>query len=184
MCKKKKIILVTDGDICAKRAIEIAAKNIGARCISKTAGNPTPISCEEIIELINKTEYGPVIVMVDDEGNEGMGAGERIINELSKEPSIEVLGIVVVASNMQQVVGVCPDFSIDSSGNIIEGAVNKFGSSTNDRVLYGDTVDIVGECKIPIVVGIGDIGKMHGRDDSRIGSPIITKALQEIVNRS
>ncbi|MCL6636019.1 MAG: stage V sporulation protein AE, partial [Peptococcaceae bacterium] len=31
---KRKVIIVTDGDRIAKRAVEVAARNVGARCIS------------------------------------------------------------------------------------------------------------------------------------------------------
>ncbi len=39
------------------------------------------------------------------------------------------------------------------------------------------------KCNIPLIVGIGDIGKMDGKDDCEIGAPIITKAMEEIINR-
>lgn len=181
---RKKVILVTDGDRCAKKAIETAVKNIKGRCISKSSGSPTPIAAEKIIELIQKTPYDPIIVMVDDEGNENIGIGEKILLKLVNHPSIQVLGVVVVASNTKDVEGVHPDFSIDAHGNIIDKAVDKDGKATFEDVLYGDTVDVVESCNVPIVVGIGDIGKMQGKDDWRKGAPVITKALQEILNRS
>lgn len=184
MGDKKKVILVTDGDMCAKKTIETAVKNIGGRCISRSAGNPTPITAKEIIELVEQAKYDPIVIMVDDEGNENMGIGEKILCQLIKHPSIEVIGVVVVASNTRDVEGVHPDFSIDAYGNIIEEAVDKEGNATNKKILYGDTVDIVEKCNVPIVIGIGDIGKMKGKDDRRKGAPIITKALQEILNRS
>lgn len=184
MDSKRKVILVTDGDMCAKKAIEAAVKNIGGRCISRSAGNPTPITANEIIELIKKAEKDPIVVMVDDEGNENIGIGEKILCNLVKHPLIEVLGVVVVASNTKDVDGVHPDFCIDADGNIIKEAVDKDGKPTNKKVLYGDTVDIVEKCRVPIIIGIGDIGKMNGKDDPRKGAPIITKALKEILLRS
>ncbi len=184
MAKKKQIILITDGDHCAKEAIETAVRNVGARCISRTAGNPTPIHAEKIIDLIMQANGNPIIVMVDDEGNKNMGIGEKIIYKLSNHPNIDVLGIIAVASNMEDVEGVRPDFSIDSFGNIINGAVDKDGCPTNQRFLYGDTVDIIKECRPPLIIGIGDVGKMKGKDDKKIGAPIITKALKEIINKS
>ncbi|HHW49425.1 MAG TPA: stage V sporulation protein AE, partial [Clostridiaceae bacterium] len=45
--EKRKVILVTDGDSVAKEAVEIAASNIGARCISDSAGNPTVLTGQE-----------------------------------------------------------------------------------------------------------------------------------------
>lgn len=38
--------------------------------------------------------------------------------------------------------------------------------------------------KVPVVIGIGDSGKMNGKDGCDIGAPIITKAMREIINRS
>ncbi|SDK59573.1 stage V sporulation protein AE [Natronincola ferrireducens] len=184
MEEKRKVILVTDGDRCAKKAIEVAVRNIGGRCISKSGGNPTPINDKEIIKFIEEAVHDPVVVMVDDEGNENMGVGEEILCKLIENDKIQVLGVVVVASNTKDVEGVHPDFSIDNHGNIIDKAVDKDGNPTSDKVLYGDTVDIVEQCSVPIVVGVGDIGKMKGKDDPRKGAPIITKALEEILNRS
>lgn len=46
---KRRVILVTDGDGIAKKAVETAALRIGGRCISKSAGNPTPLSGKKII---------------------------------------------------------------------------------------------------------------------------------------
>ncbi|PMU54581.1 stage V sporulation protein AE, partial [Pseudomonas sp. GP01-A3] len=37
---------------------------------------------------------------------------------------------------------------------------------------------------IPLVIGIGDIGKMGGRDDIEKGSPITRKAIEYILERS
>ncbi|MCC5911619.1 MAG: stage V sporulation protein AE [Clostridiaceae bacterium] len=181
---KIRVILVTDGDVCAKKAIEVATKNIGGRCISRSGGNPTPITAKEIIELVKKAKGDPVVVMVDDEGNENEGIGEKILCEIVVSHAIEVLGVVVVASNTKDVEGVHPDFCIDADGNIIDTPVDKDGNPTLDKVLYGDTVDVVETCKVPIVIGIGDVGKMQGKDDRRKGAPIMTKALQEIMNRS
>ncbi|WP_222430861.1 stage V sporulation protein AE, partial [Bacillus licheniformis] len=41
MPAKRKVILVTDGDIYAAKAIEYAARKTGGRCISQSAGNPS-----------------------------------------------------------------------------------------------------------------------------------------------
>jgi stage V sporulation protein AE len=65
---KRKVILVTDGDRIAKGAVEVAAANIGGRCISASAGNPTELEGREIIELIKSAHHDPVVVMVDDMG--------------------------------------------------------------------------------------------------------------------
>jgi stage V sporulation protein AE len=184
MGKKRRVILVTDGDFAAQRAVEIAAYNIGGRCISRSAGNPTPITGEEIINYIKQAKYDPVVIMVDDVGDEGLGKGEQALQRILLNKDIEVLGVVAVASNTKDVKGIEVTFSINSEGKIVENAVNKDGIETNSKILYGDTVDILNRYKIPLVVGIGDIGKMEGKDDIIKGAPIITKALKEILNRS
>jgi len=94
------------------------------------------------------------------------------------------LGVVAVASNTEEVSGVEVDFSVDYMGHVINSAVDKEGVVTSGKTLFGDTVDIINEFSIPIIVGIGDIGKMKGKDDCLKGAPIITKALEEILYRS
>lgn len=184
MEKMRNVILVTDGDTIAQKAVEAVVKKIGARCISKSAGNPTPIEGDKIINLIKIAKYDPVVIMVDDIGDPGIGKGERALDILLSDTSIKILGVVAVASNTEGVEGVKVDFSIDRNGKVVENAVNKDGEETELKILYGDTVDTINKYSIPIVVGIGDIGKMDGKDDCRIGAPILTKALEEILNRS
>ncbi|HBG17323.1 MAG TPA: stage V sporulation protein AE, partial [Firmicutes bacterium] len=48
--------------------------------------------------------------------------------------------------------------------------------------LKGDTVDILNGLKIPLIVGIGDIGKMGQADDYEQGANITTRAIKEILN--
>ncbi|GAB6087746.1 stage V sporulation protein SpoVABEA [Alkaliphilus crotonatoxidans] len=181
---KRKVIIVTDGDTCAQKTIERAVKNIGGRCISQSGGNPTPLTAEEIVELIKEALYDPVVVMTDDEGNVNRGIGERALEQLMNHPDLEVMGIIAVASNTKEVEGVKVDFSIDAMGNLIDEAVDKDGNPTYDRVLYGDTVDVIASSpKRPLVIGIGDVGKMHGKDDIKKGGPVVTRALEEILNR-
>ncbi len=184
MIKKRKIIIVTDGDNLARRAVETAATNIGGRCISRSGGNPTPIIGSEIVNLIKEAKHDPVVVMVDDRGHQATGKGERALFEIVNHPDIEVIGVVAVASNTEYVNGVKIDFSITSDGEIVKNAVNKEGWSTNEKILYGDTVDIISDCNVPMIIGLGDPGKMEGKDDVEIGAPIITKALEEIMSRS
>jgi len=181
---KRKVILVTDGDKMAQKAIEKAANNIGGRCISKSGGNPTPLTGDQIVALIKKAKYDPVIIMVDDIGNPGFGKGEKALGEILLHPEVEVLGVVAVASHTEEVEGVKVNFSIDFNGHIVDNAVDKDGKETSSKILFGDTVDVINEYSIPLVVGIGDIGKMKGKDDHLIGSPIITKALRELISRS
>ncbi|KAB3532792.1 stage V sporulation protein AE [Alkaliphilus pronyensis] len=185
MKNKRKVIIITDGDRCAQKTIEMAVGQIGGRCISKSGGNPTPLSGAEIVNLVKEAKNDPVVVMTDDEGNENTGIGERALQKLLTDDEIEVMGIIAVASNTEEVEGVHVDFSIDENGSLIENAVDKNGVATSLKVLYGDTVDIIEKCpKPPIIVGLGDIGKMNGKDDRRIGAPILTKALKVIMEGS
>lgn len=41
MTTKRKVILVTDGDVYAAKTIEYAASKVGGRCISQSKGNPS-----------------------------------------------------------------------------------------------------------------------------------------------
>lgn len=182
--QKRKVILVTDGDRCAREALERAVINIGGRVISKSGGNPTPISSDEIIRHVKNAESDPVVVMVDDKGHIGMGKGEQVMYEIINHPDIQVLGVVAVASNTKGVRGVKVDYSVDNNGDIINAPVDKHGRPSKRKVLYGDTVDILNQCAVPIIVGIGDIGKMKGHDEKEIGAPVVTKALELIMNKN
>ncbi|HYF83536.1 MAG TPA: stage V sporulation protein AE [Clostridia bacterium] len=181
---KRRVILVTDGDGIARKAVETAALRIGGRCISKSAGNPTPMSGQSIVELIRSTPYDPVVVMVDDRGHTGMGKGEKAIKEIVQSPDVEILGVIAVASNTEGVNGVNIDFSVTKDGNIIENTVDKDGNKAEGTKINGDTVDILGSMDIPVIIGIGDPGKMNGKDCCDKGAPIITKAMKEIIERS
>lgn len=178
---RRRVIIVTDGDDIARHAVEEAARNIGGRCISMSAGNPTVLSGEKIIELIKMTKYDPVVVMVDDRGDIGMGYGEKAMDKIMKHEDIELLGILAVASNSARAKGVMVDCSIDKYGNVIYKAVDKYGNIKNNRVLKGDTVNMLSYVQGRYIVGIGDPGKMDGKDNIAIGAPIITKAMEEIL---
>ena len=175
---------MTDGDRIAKKAVEIAASRVGGRCISKSAGNPTPISGQNIVEMIKQAPYDPVLVMADDRGHTGTGKGEKAIMDIAKSPDIEILGVIAVASNTEGVKGIDIDFSITKDGNIVKHPVDKFGDIASGRHINGDTVDILESVDVPIIVGIGDPGKMYGKDCFSKGAPIITKAIKEIMKRS
>jgi stage V sporulation protein AE len=182
---KKKVIIVTDGDEVAKKAIEIAVKEIGGRCISSSSGNPTLLTGEEIAQLIKKSKGEPVVVMVDDRGEAGQGNGEQVTEYLSKHREIEIIGALAVASNSPYVDGVHPEISILNNGQIVEeGAVDKNGVKIDSPLLYGDTVENLEKLGIKHIVGIGDIGKMGGKDDISKGVPITVKALKEILIRN
>lgn len=183
---KTKIIVLTDGDSMAQKAVEVAGKQLDLRTISASAGNPTPLSGEELIALIQKASHDPVLVMVDDCGNPGYGKGEHVLEFLGTHPEIEILGVIAVAANCQSVDGIKVDFSVDQTGKVVEGPVDKDGRSEaiGHRYIEGDTVDILNGMHIPMIVGIGDIGKMHGLDSYKNGAHVTTKAVQEILNRS
>lgn len=182
---KRKVILVTDGDIIARQAVEIAAANIGGRCISASAGNPTPLSGEQVVNLIMQAKYDPVVVMVDDKGSCHKGKGERVLEYVAKHPAIEVMGVLAVASNTEQIEGAEVDCSITKRKELIQGEVDKSGEMvSHENIVKGDTVDVINALKdeeVPFVVGVGDIGKMDGKDKSAKGAEVTTKALQTIL---
>lgn len=181
---KRKVILVTDGDMAAKGAVEIAASNIGGRCISFSAGNPTVLTGYEIVELIKTAQNDPVVVMVDDRGHKGMGAGESAMESIMNNENIEVIGVVAVFSNGKDCNGLKLACSITREGKVIEGSVNKNGVETRSGKICGDTLSILRGRKDLVIVGMGDPGKMDFYDEIEKGAPITTKALEEIVKRS
>jgi stage V sporulation protein AE len=178
---KRRVIIVTDGDEIAQSAVEEAARNIGGRCISMSAGNPTVLSGDKIVELIKTAKYDPVVVMADDRGDIGMGYGEKAMYRIMNDEDIELMGIVAVASNTPKARGVMVDCSVDKYGNIVNRAVDKRGNKKVNRVLKGDTVNMLSSVKARYIVGIGDPGKMDGKDNISIGAPIVTKAMEEII---
>lgn len=181
---KKKIIIVTDGDNVAKRAVERATEQLGGRCISASHGNPTKLTGPQIANLIEKSKGDPIVVMVDDRGQAGEGRGERVTEYLVNHTDIEVIGALAVASNSPYVEGITPEVSITNQGNVIDGAVDKDGQPANEELIFGDTVENLELLGVEHVIGIGDIGKMCGKDDLRKGVPITLKALKEILSRN
>ena len=181
---KRNVILVTDGDRCAQKAVETAARNIGGRCISRSAGNPTPLTGKEIIEYVKDAKYDPVVIMVDDKGNVHMGPGEQAMEYILGSEEVNVLGIIAVASNTTGVRGIKVDMSIDRECNTIYKAVNKYGISKDDKIVKGDTVDVLNRVEKPLTVGVGDPGKMDGYDNIEIGAPVVTKAMEEILKHN
>lgn len=185
MPKQRKVIIVTDGDSSAKKAVEVAARNIGARCISSSWGNPTKLSGKEIARRILETPHDPVVVMVDDRGEQGEGAGERVIHYLANHPDISILGVLAVASNTEHLDSIEVKQSVTDQGKVIDRPVDKNGRPCSKEYgLRGDTVEVLKDLNIPVIIGIGDIGKMYGADNVLHGAPITTKALQEVLNRS
>lgn len=181
---KRKVILVTDGDGIARKAVETATERIGGRCISRSAGNPTPLSGKSLVGLIKQAQHDPVVVMVDDRGHTGTGKGEAAIKEIARSTEIEILGVIAVASNTEGVNGARIDFAITKEGKKVKKTVDKYGNIKEGNKINGDTVDILESIEVPVIIGIGDPGKMTGKDTYEKGAPIITKAMEEILKRS
>lgn len=180
---KRKVILVTDGDMVAKRAVEIAAGNIGGRCISASAGNPTVLTGHEILEKVGQALYEPIVIMVDDRGIKGEGPGEAAMQTILDNEDVDVLGVVAVSSNGKDCNGLDVTCSITKDGEIIESAVDKSGNDTHSDEVCGDTLSILKNRKNLIIVGMGDPGKMDYKDEVSKGAPITTKALKEVMIR-
>jgi stage V sporulation protein AE len=184
---KVRVIIVTDGDRCAQHAVENIAAELGLRCISASGGNPTPIGGREIVELIKQVPHDPVMVMFDDRGRRDKGKGETALEYVASHPDIEVLGAVAVASNTTGIQGVAADASVSGEGRVTANAVDKYGQVKAGRdktVINGDTVDVLNDVDVPVIIGVGDIGKMDKADDIRRGAPVTRKAIEEILKRS
>ena len=180
-----RVILITDGDKVARRAMEYAASRLSLRCISASAGNPTPLSGAELVELIKQAAYDPVLVMVDDKGNPGQGPGETALAYICMHAEIQVLGAIAVASNTRRARGTPVDISVTRDGRVIQAPVDKDGLPDYGRMLLqGDTVDVLRDLHVPVVVGIGDPGKMDGADCLDHGCEVTTKAIMEILSRT
>lgn len=185
MSNRRRVILITDGDEYAKRAVEHVAREIGGRCITQSQGNPSVLTGEEIVKLIKKADHDPVLVMFDDSGLVGEGAGERALKYVARHEDIEVLGIVAVAAQTHQAEWTKVDVCIDREGELTPYGVDKFGIPELEvGRLNGDTVYSIDELDVPIVVGIGDVGKMAKKDSYEIGAPITKKAVELILERS
>ena len=141
------------------------AKEIGGRCISMSHGNPTVLTGPEIVKLIKKADHDPVLVMFDDSGFIGEGAGEKALKYVATHKDIEVLGIIAVASRTRKEEWTRVDVCIDRDGSITAKGVDKYGiQEMEEGRLNGDTVYCLDELDVPIIVGIGDIGKMARKD--------------------
>lgn len=185
MTKPKAVILVTDGDEYANRAIESVASSVGGRCISMSHGNPSVLTGTQLIELIQMAPSEPVFVLFDDSGYVGEGAGENALKFVATHPSVRVLGVIAVASKTKQAEWAKVDVCIDRDGQLTSFGVDKFGIPEFETGrINGDTVYCLDEIDVPIIVGIGDIGKMAGRDSYKKGAPITQKAVQIILERS
>ncbi|OCA90986.1 stage V sporulation protein AE [Bacillus sp. FJAT-27225] len=182
---QRRVILVTDGDEYARRAVECVAAEIGGRTISLSSGNPSTLSGPEIVDLIKLAPHDPVLVMFDDSGLVGEGPGESALKYVASHPDVQVLGIIAVASKTHQAEWSRVDVCIDRDGELTPYGVDKHGVQELDiGRIYGDTVYCLDGLDVPIIVGIGDIGKMARRDHFSAGSPITKKAVELILERS
>ncbi|MFZ3588567.1 stage V sporulation protein AE [Bacillus sp. DJP31] len=185
MEKKRQVILVTDGDEYALKAVKLAAKRVRGRCISQSQGNPSLLTGKSLVNLILRTPNDPVFVLFDDCGYIGEGAGERALLYVAKHEKIDVLGVIAVASNSHQVEWAKVDVCIDRFGELTEFGIDKYGLQELEvGRINGDTVYCLDQLDVPVIIGIGDIGKMAGRDDLRVGCPITMKAVEIILERS
>lgn len=186
--KKVRVIFITDGDKRARRVIETVARGLGLRCISASAGNPTPLSGWEIVNLLQEVPSDPVLIMFDDKGKDGQGQGEMAMRYVASHSSVQVLGAVAVAANTYGGIGVPADICITAQGYLVDAAVDKHGKvvggSWGKPIVHGDTVDILNDLNVPYIVGIGDIGKMDSADELTGGAPITRQAIETILKRS
>ncbi len=185
--ESKKVILVTDGDKTAGQAVAKAGEELGLKVIFKSQGTPTPYSGDELVELITAVDEEPVVVMVDDNGEREVGPGEEALKTILEAEETEILGVLAVASNTKEAAGTVPDISITNEGEVVDNPpVNKKGTlePATHFVLEGDTVDVLNGFPDLLIVGVGDLGKMEGKDNLAAGAPITSKGLQEILARS
>lgn len=182
MAPKKQVIILTDGDQTAYRALSEACEELSCHPLRASEGNPTPLTGRELVTEILRAPAEPVVVMVDDRGDAGLGKGERALDVLIDAPELDVLGVVAVAANTHPVHGVAVDVSVDQDGNLIHHAVDKDGHAVSGRTLKGDTVDILESYSGPIV-GLGDPGKMEGHDSVHHGVPATRRAIEEILKK-
>ena len=185
MSIQRRVILITDGDEYAKRAVEHVAKEIGGRCITSSYGNPSKLTGPELVRLIKKAPHDPVLVMFDDSGIVGEGVGETALKYVATHKDIEVLGAIAVAARSRDEEWTRVDVSIDRDGVLTPYGVDKYGIQELEiGRINGDTVYCLDELNIPIVVGVGDIGKMARHDSYKFGAPITKKAVELILERS
>lgn len=180
---RARLILVTDGDNIARRAMEVAASQLHLRCISASAGNPTPLTGPQLLTLIQEVPHDPVLIMVDDKGDPGRGRGEQVLEFLCRSEAVEVLGVIAVASHTKLARGTHVDLSITRHGRLISTPVDKEGDPKRQaEYLVGDTVDVLRTIEVPIIVGLGDPGKMHGSDDLLRGCHVTIRAIQTVLH--
>ncbi|MFP7493743.1 stage V sporulation protein AE [Terribacillus saccharophilus] len=180
----KRVILITDGDAYAKRTIDFLAEKLGGTSLSYLADNPMTVSAEVMKDAIHGAAAEPVYVLLDDGGVPGIGNGERLLQSIAADPAINVIGALAVAAHTQNREWSRVSFSIDQDGELQPYGVDKEGVITEEiGRINGDTVYLLDQLNLPLVIAIGDIGKMHGKDAIEIGSPITERALRMILER-
>lgn len=185
MAEKRNVILITDGDDYARRAVERVAAEVGGRCISLSHGNPSVLSGANLVKLIKKAANDPVLVMFDDSGYLGEGSGEQALKYVANHEDINVLGVIAVASKTHMAEWSRVDFCIDREGELTPYGVDKHGLPELELGrINGDTVYCLDKLDVPLIIGIGDIGKMARRDHYDRGAPITKKAVEIILERS
>ncbi len=123
--------------------------------------------------------------MFDDSGYIGEGPGETALRYVATHKEIYVLGVIAVAAKTKQAEWTRVHVSIDREGNLTEYGVDKYGiPDTEIGRINGDTVYCIDELDIPVVVGVGDIGKMGLKDHFSNGSPVTKLAVELILERS
>ncbi len=180
MAGKKQVIVLSDGDETAYRALVRVCRELDCYPLRASEGNPTRLNGDELIAAVLKAPAEPVVVMVDDRGDSGQGPGEDALRALTESAELDVLGVVAVAANTRPVAGVDVDVSVDQHGTVIRRAVDKDGHAVRSARLKGDTVDVLKSYRGP-VVGLGDPGKMEGHDRLSHGVPATRRAIQEIL---
>lgn len=184
MVNNKKVIIITDGDEYARKTLDYLVNQLGGTCLSYLSDNPTKALPEEVIQAVHDAKKEPVYVLIDDAGTQGIGSGERILLALNEDPEVEIIGAIAVAAHTKNMEWSRFTLAIDHNGELIPNGVDKQGVRLPEiGRINGDTIYALDQIDLPIVIAIGDIGKMHGRDDLKKGSPITRKAIEIILER-
>jgi stage V sporulation protein AE len=75
--------------------------------------------------------------------------------------------------------------AVTREGQVVGVPVDKDGNPEPEghRRVEGDTVDILNQLPVPLVIGLGDLGKMNDADLLEDGARITTIAVQEVLAR-
>ncbi|SDL64637.1 stage V sporulation protein AE [Sediminibacillus halophilus] len=184
MGRPKKVIIITDGDEYAKKTMDYLSQQLGGTCLAYLSDNPTHASEKQVTEAIMAAPEEPVYVLIDDAGAPGPGAGEKILLGLAKNENIQIMGAIAVAAHTKNAEWTRFTLAIDQDGQLTSNGISKEGIPIPEiGRINGDTIYSLDQVDIPVVVAIGDIGKMQGKDDIKKGSPITRKAIEIILER-